>query len=96
MCHSRWFDRTFAAAAPATWVLDVIRCDVREFRDGGVKRVIYLRKARNSRHACVLEALELFAAGLMPEFNTEVGVREAKKARRLAPQIAARLPPTGE
>ncbi len=46
-------------------------------------------RPKHSAHIC--EALELFAAEVMPEFKAEAAEREARKARDLAPHIEAAL-----
>jgi len=53
--------------------------------------VIFLQQAGHNRHAHICEALELFAAEVMPEFQAEVAEREAKKAKELAPHIETAL-----
>jgi alkanesulfonate monooxygenase SsuD/methylene tetrahydromethanopterin reductase-like flavin-dependent oxidoreductase (luciferase family) len=61
------------------------------FRDAGIDQVIFLQQAGRTRHEHICEALELFAAEVMPEFAAEAGEREQRKAERLAPAIAAAL-----
>ena len=70
---------------------DDIRRHIREFQNVGVDQVIFLQQAGHNRHAHICEALELFAAEVMPEFKAEVAEREARKARELAPHIEAAL-----
>jgi hypothetical protein len=53
--------------------------------------VIFLQQAGRNQHAHICEALELFAAEVMGEFKAEVAEREARKARELAPFIAAAM-----
>ena len=53
--------------------------------------MIFLQQAGHNRHAHICESLELFAAEVMPEFKAEVAEREARKAKELAPYIAAAM-----
>lgn len=66
-----------------------IRDHIRAFQDAGVDQVIFLQQAGRNKHEHICEALELFAAEVMPEFKAEVAKREAKKAVELAPYIEA-------
>jgi len=68
---------------------DDIREHIRGFQAAGVDQVIFLQQAGRNKHEHICEALELFAAEVMPEFKAEVATREAKKAKELAPYIAA-------
>ncbi len=61
------------------------------FQEAGIDQVIFLQQAGRNRHDHICEALELFAAEVMPSFKAEVAEREAKKAAALAPFIAAAL-----
>jgi alkanesulfonate monooxygenase SsuD/methylene tetrahydromethanopterin reductase-like flavin-dependent oxidoreductase (luciferase family) len=70
---------------------DDIREHIRAFQAAGVDQVIFLQQAGRNKHAHICEALELFAAEVMPEFKAEVAAREAKKAAELAPYIAAAM-----
>ncbi len=70
---------------------DDIRNHIRAFRDAGVDQVIFLQQAGRNKHAHICEALELFAADVMPEFKAEVAAREARKAKELAPYIEAAM-----
>jgi len=70
---------------------DDIRDHIRAFQDAGVDQVIFLQQAGRNKHAHICEALELFAADVMPEFKAQVAEREAKKAKALAPFIAAAM-----
>jgi hypothetical protein len=70
---------------------DDIRDHIRAFQEAGVDQVIFLQQAGRNKHAHICEALELFAAEVMPEFKADVAAREAKKAAELAPYIAAAM-----
>jgi alkanesulfonate monooxygenase SsuD/methylene tetrahydromethanopterin reductase-like flavin-dependent oxidoreductase (luciferase family) len=70
---------------------DDIRRHIRGFRDAGVDQVIFMQQAGRNRHDHIRQSLELFAADVMPEFKAEVAEREARKARELAPFIAAAM-----
>ena len=68
-----------------------MRSHLAGMQDAGVDQVIFLQQAGRNRHEHICESLELFAAGVMPEFKAEAGAREAKKRAELAPWIEAAL-----
>jgi hypothetical protein len=68
-----------------------IRDHIRGFQAAGVDQVIFLQQAGRNKHEHICESLELFAAEVMGEFKAEVSEREARKARELAPYIAAAM-----
>lgn len=82
---------------------DDLRAHLRKFQDVGVDQVIFIQQGGRNRHEHICEALELFAAEVMPEFAAREAERERAKAERLAPAIAAAIarkpflrPPTDE
>jgi alkanesulfonate monooxygenase SsuD/methylene tetrahydromethanopterin reductase-like flavin-dependent oxidoreductase (luciferase family) len=70
---------------------DDIRSHIKAFQDVGVDQVIFLQQAGRNKHEHICEALELFAAEVMPEFKAEAAEREARKAKDLAPYIEAAM-----
>jgi len=68
-----------------------MRSHLKQFQDNGVDQVIFLQQAGRNRHDHICEALDLFAAEVMPEFKEEAAAREARKAEELGPHIAAAL-----
>ncbi len=70
---------------------DDIREHIAAFQEAGVDQVIFLQQAGRNQHAHICQALELFAAEVMPAFKAQVAEREAKKARELAPWIEAAM-----
>jgi alkanesulfonate monooxygenase SsuD/methylene tetrahydromethanopterin reductase-like flavin-dependent oxidoreductase (luciferase family) len=80
-----------ASASPGIGTPADMREHLRGFQEAGVDQVILLQQAGRNRHDHICEALELFAAEVMPEFKAEAAEREARKARRLAPAIEAAL-----
>jgi alkanesulfonate monooxygenase SsuD/methylene tetrahydromethanopterin reductase-like flavin-dependent oxidoreductase (luciferase family) len=70
---------------------DDMRAHLAAFQDNGVDQVIFLQQAGRNRHDHICEALELFAAEVMPAFKADAAAREAKKSEHLAPYIAAAL-----
>ncbi|MDR3499787.1 MAG: LLM class flavin-dependent oxidoreductase [Parvibaculum sp.] len=70
---------------------DDMRKHLRAFQASGIDQVIFMQQAGRNRHDHICEALELFAAEVMPEFKAEVAAREERKARDLAPYIDAAL-----
>jgi alkanesulfonate monooxygenase SsuD/methylene tetrahydromethanopterin reductase-like flavin-dependent oxidoreductase (luciferase family) len=68
-----------------------IREHIQAFQAAGVDQVIFLQQAGRNRHEHICEALELFAAEVMPAFKADAAEREAKKRAELAPFIEAAL-----
>ena len=68
-----------------------VRDRLRAFRDAGVDQVVFIQQAGRNEHQHITEALELFAAEVLPEFAEDRDEREAAKAERLAPFVAAAL-----
>ena len=60
-------------------------------RDNGVDQVIFLQQAGRNRHDHICEALDLFAAEVMPEFKEEAAARDARKAEALGPYVTEAL-----
>jgi hypothetical protein len=63
----------------------------RRYEAAGVDEMIFVLQAGRNRHEHICEALELFAAEVMPEFAARVDQQEREKAERLAPAIEAAL-----
>jgi alkanesulfonate monooxygenase SsuD/methylene tetrahydromethanopterin reductase-like flavin-dependent oxidoreductase (luciferase family) len=61
------------------------------YQEAGVDQIIFMQQAGRNRHDHICEALELFAAEIMPGFKAEAAAREAAKAARLAPYIERAL-----
>jgi hypothetical protein len=70
---------------------DQIRDMARRYEAVGVDEMIFVLQAGRNRHEHICEALELFAAEVMPEFAARADQREREKAERLAPAIEAAL-----
>ncbi len=70
---------------------DDIRAHIHAFEDAGVDQVIFLQQAGRNKHEHICASLELFAAEVMGEFKAEAAEREARKAKDLAPYIAAAM-----
>lgn len=68
-----------------------MRAHLRAFQEAGIDQVIFMQQAGRNKHQHICEALELFAAEVMPEFKAGAAAREARKAEELAPYIAAAL-----
>ena len=68
-----------------------MRSHLAGFVESGVDQVIFLQQAGRNSHEHICEALELFAAEVMPQFKAEAAAREARKAEELAPYFAAAL-----
>jgi alkanesulfonate monooxygenase SsuD/methylene tetrahydromethanopterin reductase-like flavin-dependent oxidoreductase (luciferase family) len=70
---------------------DDMRRHLQSFADNGIDQVIFLQQAGRNRHDHICEALELFAAEVMPEFKAKALAHEARKNEELAPYIAAAM-----
>src|SRR5207244_11117843 len=68
---------------------DGLREHLRQFQDCGVDQVTFIQQAGRNRHEHICEALELFAAEVMPEFKAKEAARVAKKEADLAPYVEA-------
>ena len=64
---------------------------IRELEAVGVDQLIFIQQAGRNPHADICEALELFAAEVMPEFKQGEDERVAAKEAELAPYIEAAL-----
>jgi len=64
---------------------------VARYEAAGVDEMIFVMQAGKTRHEHICEALELFAAEVMPEFKARAAQREAAKRARLADAIEAAL-----
>jgi alkanesulfonate monooxygenase SsuD/methylene tetrahydromethanopterin reductase-like flavin-dependent oxidoreductase (luciferase family)/putative sterol carrier protein len=76
---------------------DQLRELVRRYEDAGVDELIFVLQTGKTEHAHIMEALELFAAEVMPEFAQRRPEREAAKRERLgdAPLRAVERRPAG-
>ena len=70
---------------------DDIADHIAAFQAAGVDQVIFLQQCGRNRHEHICEALELFAAEVMPTFAGQAADREARKAAELASYIEAAL-----
>lgn len=70
---------------------DQVRDLLRAYADVGVDQVIFVSQSGRNRHEHICEALELFAAKVMPEFAEAADELEAEKLERLAPAMEAAL-----
>jgi hypothetical protein len=81
---------------------DDLRRTLQTFQDAGVDQTIFIQQGGKNRHDHICEALELFAAEVMPEFTEREAEREQRKREALAPYIDAAMarkkamPPLGE
>lgn len=64
---------------------------LRRYEAAGVDQVIFVQQGGRNRHEHICEALELFAAEVMPKLKAREAEREAKKQAELAPYIAKAL-----
>jgi alkanesulfonate monooxygenase SsuD/methylene tetrahydromethanopterin reductase-like flavin-dependent oxidoreductase (luciferase family) len=64
-----------------------LRQHLRKFADAGVDQTVFIQQGGKNRHEHICEALELFAAEVMPEFKEEEERRQKQKMDELAPYI---------
>ncbi len=70
---------------------DQVRDLLRAYEEVGVDQIIFVAQAGNNRHEHICEALELFAADVMPEFHERDPQHAKAKEERLAPAIEAAM-----
>ena len=66
-----------------------LREHLRKYQDAGVDQVAFVQQGGNTRHAHIMESIELFAAEVMGEFQAGEAERVARKAEELAPYVEA-------
>ncbi|MGE3601705.1 MAG: LLM class flavin-dependent oxidoreductase [Dehalococcoidia bacterium] len=66
-----------------------LREHLRKFENAGVDQTVFIQQGGKNRHEHICEALELFAAEVMPEFKEHEAARQAQKMDELAPHIEA-------
>ena len=91
------FQQALGSMRGAVGTPEQIREFVRGYEAAGVDQVVFVSQAGRNRHEDICEALELFAAEVMPEFAEKADDVEKSKRDRLAPAIedalARREPP---
>jgi alkanesulfonate monooxygenase SsuD/methylene tetrahydromethanopterin reductase-like flavin-dependent oxidoreductase (luciferase family) len=68
-----------------------IRDLCRRYEAAGVDQMLFVMQAGRNRHDHICEAIELFAAEVMPEFAERADAADAARDERLAPAIEAAL-----
>jgi alkanesulfonate monooxygenase SsuD/methylene tetrahydromethanopterin reductase-like flavin-dependent oxidoreductase (luciferase family) len=68
-----------------------LRAHLEGYEKAGVDQVIFVQQSGLNQHEHICDSLRLFAAEVMPAFHERARLREAQKARELAPYIAAAL-----
>jgi alkanesulfonate monooxygenase SsuD/methylene tetrahydromethanopterin reductase-like flavin-dependent oxidoreductase (luciferase family) len=66
-----------------------LREHLRAFEGAGVDQTVFIQQGGKNRHEHICEALELFAAEVMPEFKEHEAQRQARKQEELAPYVEA-------
>jgi alkanesulfonate monooxygenase SsuD/methylene tetrahydromethanopterin reductase-like flavin-dependent oxidoreductase (luciferase family) len=66
-----------------------LRAHLRRVQQTGIDQVAFVQQAGRTRHEHICEAIELFAAELMGEFQAGEAERAARKAEELAPYVEA-------
>jgi alkanesulfonate monooxygenase SsuD/methylene tetrahydromethanopterin reductase-like flavin-dependent oxidoreductase (luciferase family) len=70
---------------------DQLREHLRKFDQAGVDQVAFIQQGGRNKHEHICEALELFAAEVMPEFKEREAERQKKKDEELAPYVEAAM-----
>ena len=60
---------------------------LRKFQEAGVDQTVFIQQAGNNKHEHIMEALQLFAGDVMPEFKENEAERVSRKEEELAPFI---------
>jgi alkanesulfonate monooxygenase SsuD/methylene tetrahydromethanopterin reductase-like flavin-dependent oxidoreductase (luciferase family) len=68
-----------------------LRDHLAQFDDAGVDQTVFIQQGGKNKHEHICEALELFAAEVMPEFKAKVAEKERRKREELAPYVEAAL-----
>ena len=66
---------------------DEQREHLRKFQAAGVDQTVFIQQAGNNQHEHIMEALNLFASDVMPEFKEHEAERIAAKEEELAPYV---------
>jgi len=66
---------------------DDLRQHLAAFEAAGVDQVAFIQQGGRNRHEHICEALELFAAEVMPEFRAREAARQQRKLEALAPYV---------
>jgi hypothetical protein len=85
------FGQALTGGAGGIGTPDDMRAHLRKFEQAGVDQVTFIQQAGMNRHEDICDALELFAAEVMPEFKARTAEREQRKQRELAPYVEAAL-----
>jgi alkanesulfonate monooxygenase SsuD/methylene tetrahydromethanopterin reductase-like flavin-dependent oxidoreductase (luciferase family) len=64
-----------------------VRAHLEAFEATDVDQVVFIQQGGNNAHEDICASLELFAAGVMPEFREREQVRARRKAEELAPFV---------
>ena len=75
---------------------DEQREHLRKFQEAGVDQTVFIQQAGNNQHDHIMEALELFAGDVMPEFKENEAERVSQKEEELAPFIEAAFERKGQ
>jgi alkanesulfonate monooxygenase SsuD/methylene tetrahydromethanopterin reductase-like flavin-dependent oxidoreductase (luciferase family) len=78
-------------ASPGIGTPADFRAHLQAYEAAGVDQVILLQQAGRNAHADICASLELFARDVLPQFKAKAAERDARKAKELAPYIAAAL-----
>lgn len=68
-----------------------VRGQLQAYADAGVDQMIFIQQSGRNRHEDICDALELFADQVLPDFAEGEPARQAAKAERLAPVVAAAM-----
>ena len=83
--------RALAGSRGGIGTPDDLRQHLLKFEKCGVDQVTFIQQAGRNKHEHICEALELFAAEVMPEFKAREPERERQKLEELAPYLQRAL-----
>jgi alkanesulfonate monooxygenase SsuD/methylene tetrahydromethanopterin reductase-like flavin-dependent oxidoreductase (luciferase family) len=84
MAQAGFGDATYGIGTP-----DELRAHLRKFDGAGVDQTVFIEQGGKNQHEHICEALEMFAADVMPEFKEHEAERVKNKADELAPYVEA-------
>lgn len=70
---------------------DEVRAHLLGFKEAGVDQMIFIQQAGKTKHEHICEAIELYAAEVMPALKEDAEERAHRKAAELAPFIEAAM-----
>ncbi len=70
---------------------EAVKANLKAFADAGVDQMIFIQQCGKNQHGHIIDAMQLFASDVMPDFKAAEPAREAAKQAELAPYFATAL-----